>query len=155
MKVKVNEMEKFDIEQMKKIAKTCNCLDFNGAVGRNLTEKLQVVYVTMVRMQYITRKVSKMLPDVIMVQPVVNAMFETTGALAKSENAKPLDGYENTGRAWNKWDVYLDEAAWMEHHILMTNLDDGKLSLDPSHWCKISLLNLVMSNNFGYFNMDC
>lgn len=58
-------------------------------------------------------------------------------------------------RAWNKWDVYLDEAAWMEHHILMTNLDDGKLSLDPSHWCKISLLNLVMSNNFGYFNMDC
>lgn len=146
-------MDEFNIEMMKKKATTCCCLDYQGALGRNLEEKLQVVYVTMVRMQYITRKVSKMLPDVILVQPLVNAMFEATGALVKTQ-AKDI-GYEHTGRVWNKWEVYLDEDAYMEHHIMMTNLDNGEVSCDPNRWCKISLLNLVMANNFGYFNMEC
>lgn len=146
-------MEKFDIEKMKKDAGTCCCLDFNGAVGRNLEEKLQVVYVTLVRMQYITRKSSGLLPNVLIVQPLVNAMFEITKVL--KPHKKQLGKYEGVGRLWNTWDVYIDEDAWMEHHLMMTNLEDGDLMLDPKYWCKVSLLNLVMSNNFGYFNMAC
>ena len=147
-------MDKFDIEQMKKCAGTCCCLDFNGAIGRNLTEKLQIVYVTMIRMQYITRKTSKMLPDIVVVQPLVKAMFEITGALTTQELPK-FNGYEGAGLLWNNWKLYVEEEAWMEHHILMTNIVDGNISLDNKYWCKISLLNCVMSNNFGYFNMDC
>lgn len=147
-------METFNIEKMKKCAGTCCCLDFNGAIGKNLTEKLQIVYVTMVRMQHITRKMSGMLPDTIVVQPLVRAMFEITGALKPAE-LPSFNGYEGAGLLWDKWNVYVDEEAWMEHHILMTNIVDGNISLDHKHWCKISLLNCVMSNNFGYFNMDC
>ena len=148
-------MEKLDIEQIKKDAATCCCLDFNGALGRNLEEKLQIVYVTLVRMQYITRKTSGLLPDVLLVQPVVNAMFETTGVLDNTYQRSDLGEHKNTGRAWDKWDVYIDEDAWMEHHLMLTNLQDGQFSTDPKYWCKVSLLNLVMSNNFGYFNMVC
>jgi hypothetical protein len=130
-------------------------LDFNGAIGNNLSEKLQIVYVTLVRMQYITRKTSGMLPDVLLVQPLVNAMFECTGILSGcSFNHRQVGKYQGTGVAWSKWNVYLEEDAWMEHHILMTNLDkNGEFYEDPKYWCKVSLLNLVMSNNFGYFNM--
>ena len=56
--------------------------------------------------------------------------------------------------AWGTWKTYMEEEAWMEHHIMMTNIDEnGKLYEDPKYWCKVSLLNMVMSNNFGYFNM--
>ena len=147
-------MEKFDIEKMKKDAGTCCCLDWNGAIGRNLEEKLQVVYVTLVRMQHITKKMSGLLPDVILAQPLVTAMLDITSVMHKTRNDQVRD-YPFVGRAWNMWDVYREEEAWMEHHILMTNLIDGDISLDPKYWCKVSLLNLVMSNNFGYFNMAC
>jgi len=30
---------------------------------------------------------------------------------------------------------------------------DEKFSENQDLWCKISLLNLIMSNNFGYYNM--
>lgn len=148
-------MEQINIEKMKKCAGTCCCLDFNGAIGKNLTEKLQIVYVTMVRMQYITRKVSGVLPDTIIIQPLVKAMFEITGALTPIKDQPSIRNYEPAGMLWDKWNVYVEEEAWMEHHILMTNFTEGDISTDPKNWCKISLLNCVMSNNFGYFNMDC
>jgi len=147
-------MEKFDIEKIKKCAGTCCCLDFNGAIGTNLTEKLQIVYVTLVRMQHITRKISKTLPNIVIVQPLVKAMFNITGAITEKE-LPVIDGYESAGLLYNTWQLYVEEEAWMEHHILMTSLIDGKISMDSKYWCKISLLNCVMSNNFGYFNMDC
>ena len=147
-------MEVFDIEKMKKCSGTCCCLDYNMALGKNLEEKLQIIYCTMVRMQYITRKISGKLPNVVLVQPLMNAIFEVTGVL-KPADIPSVEGYESAGRIWDKWDVYIDEKAWMEHHIMMTNLNDGKFPLDPKIWCKISLLNMVMANNFGYYNMEC
>jgi len=142
------------VEKMKKEAKTCCCLDFNGVVGRSLTEKFESVYATLIRMQYITRKVSGKLPDVLIVQPVVYAVLDIIGVLDKSSvDHIKLDRYEYKGRAWGLWAIYLDEEAYMEHHFMMTNLVDGKLSDDPKLWCKVSLLNFIMANNFGYFNM--
>lgn len=161
--------EKSDIfmEQMKENAKTCCCLDWNGAIGRCLAEKMQVVYATMVRMQFITRKKSGELPNVIVVQPLMAAAMRAAGVTDNSfdgpfSNNAPMSPpakysdvpYPYYCRAWDTWDVLIDEEAYMEHHIMMTNLVEEKLTEDSKMWCKISLLNMVMQNPFGYFNMS-
>lgn len=144
---------------MKKEASTCCCLDYNGIIGQNLTEKLQGIYVTLIRMQYITRKISGHLPDILIVQPIVKAMLQVTGNLKKANSQSGMsinfssESFEYAG-TWHEFSIYIDEKAWMEHHIMMTNLANSNiLSENPNMWCKVSLLNFVMSNNFGYFNM--
>lgn len=153
------------MEWMKDEAGTCCNLDWNGILGSNLAEKLQTLYVVLTRMQHITKKVSGQVPNVLVVQPLVAAILQVGGVTTNSFDGpftntvapcpeKLLNSkYPYFARAWDKWQILVEEESYMEHRIFMTNLVDGELSDDPKMWCKISLLNLVMSNNFGYYNM--
>lgn len=129
------------------------CFDFNTAIGQNLTEKVQSLYMAMRRMQLLAERDGPS-PNILVVSPLVLALFEITNTFKACDlDPIPECPYKPTGTVfWGRWRVYVDESTYQEHHLFMTALEDKKLP-PLEKQVQISLLNFVMSNLFGYYNM--
>lgn len=130
----------------------CN-LDFNSAIGRNLAEKLQVVYVALYRVAHLHRVRTGVLPDTLLLHPVTVAALDIAGHMTKGEAANKIS-LPYAGAAWGRFSSYLVDDPATEHHLLLTAAGPEGLPTDPREWCKLSLSNFIMSNNFGYYNLD-
>lgn len=151
-------MDQIDLEKMDELAADRCCLDFNNIIGNNLTEKVQTLAVVLTRMQYISARSSGIMPNILIVSPLVMAILQVTGNLVEAEGNGILNATKLTyvGTAFSKWEVFVDPTTFQEHRILMTNLGQASgvfLSDKPEHYVRLSLMNFIMSNSFGYYNM--
>lgn len=128
------------------------CFDFNTALGQNLNEKVQSLYMVMRRMQIMAEQTGPS-PDILVISPLVLALFEITERFRPGNLPHiPCCIYRPVGTIFNdKWKIYVDETTYQEHHIFMTAVEWK--TLPAQHQVQISLINFVMSNLFGYYNM--
>lgn len=127
--------------------------DFNTALGTTLGDKVDSLFVVMVRVDFILRWKYQHAMQVLVVSPLVLAILEVTGRFKGKDNwyTNHHEPTASVGRAFDRWDVLVDFETYDEHHIYMAFAAD---SGDPEMWAKISLLNFLMDNKFGHYNLN-
>ena len=137
--------------KLKDLAATKCCFDFNIALGSNLTEKLECLYVTLFRMKHIAKKKSKANFDTLICSPMVFAMFEVTKGISPANRI--ISGLEVDGWLYKTWWLLTDYETYEEHHLIMASTINGQISEKSDDLIRISITNLVMSILFGYYNL--
>ena len=146
-----------NLEELKENSKNKCCLDFNTTIGVNLNDKMQSLYIVLSRMQSIAKRDALLDLDVLITSPLVLALFEATDHFSPAGVKKPINNVEvsHKGSVFKgKWELYVDEKTYQEHHIIMCCRDGEGISEDPAKCVKVSITNFLMSNLFGYFNMS-
>jgi hypothetical protein len=139
----------------KDAAKNRFCFDFNLALGVNLAQKAQCLYVALSRMKDIAERDCERPLDILICSPMVFYILEITENIhpAQKDQQILVSPLKIRGKAWNKWLTLVDHDTYDEHHLIMTRLIDDKFPADPKYYVRFSISNLLMSNMFGYYNL--